>query len=256
MLTFLPTGLLGLVVASLIAAFMSTISTHLNWGSSYIVNDFYRRFVNPDVSEEQMVWVGRLSTVLLMIVAAIVALFLNNAKAAFDIIVLMGAGTGLLFILRWFWWRINAYSEIAAMVISFLVAITFKFIIPGTFAGHIELILGVLITTVGWIAVTYMTPATDKDTLVDFYRLIKPHSYGWKKVVAYGVQNQKITPDDITVGKLPMELSGMFGGIFLVYSALFSLGFWIYGNQTYALIGLAIVVISGYVVRRAWNNIG
>ncbi|MEL7223252.1 MAG: sodium:solute symporter family protein, partial [Bacteroidota bacterium] len=150
MLTYLPKGLLGIVIASLIAAFTSTISTHLNWGSSYIVNDFYKRFVDPDISEKKMVWLGRLSTVILMVCAAILALFLKNAKAAFDVIVLMGAGTGLLFILRWFWWRINAYSEITAMIVSFLVAVIFKFVIPDYFPNHIELVLGVIITTFAW----------------------------------------------------------------------------------------------------------
>ena len=255
MLTFLPKGLLGLVIASLIAAFMSTISTHLNWGSSYIVNDFYKRFVDLEVSDKRMVWLGRLSTVFLMILAAIVALFLKNAKGAFDIIVLMGAGTGLLFILRWFWWRINAYSEIAAMIISFVVAIIFKFVIPGTFEGHIELILSVLITTLGWLLITFLTPPTDRDTLVEFYRIIKPHQTGWKQIISYGIKENRLVSKDITIGKLPLELSGMFGGIFMVYGALFSLGYWIYGNYPYALIGLAITLAAGLLVRRAWKGI-
>ncbi len=252
MLTFLPAGLLGIVIASLIAAFMSTISTHLNWGSSYIVNDFYKRFVNPEASEKQMVSIGRLSTVLLMVVAAIVALFLNNAKAAFDIIVLMGAGTGLLFILRWFWWRINAYSEISAMVISFVIAILFKFIIPGTFSNHIELLLSVLITTVGWITVTYMTSPVDNQTLIRFCKLIKPHGYGWQPVLKEGIAQNQLQPEDLTVGKLPMELTGMFAGIFLVYSILFTTGFWLYGNTLYTLIGGVIASISGIVLWRSW----
>ncbi len=255
MLTFLPNGLLGIVIASLIAAFMSTISTHLNWGSSYIVNDFYKRFINPEVSEKQMVLIGRISTVVLMIVAAILALFLNNAKEAFGIIVLMGAGTGLLFILRWFWWRINAYSEIAAMVISFLVAITFKFIMPGVFATHIELILGVLITTVGWVAVTYLTSPVNKDTLIGFYKLIKPHSYGWQPVVLQGIAENKINSEEVSVGKLPRELTGMFAGIFLVYGVLFTTGFWLYGNGGYATIGIVVSVISGIILWRSWNRI-
>ena len=255
MLTFLPAGLLGIVIASLIAAFMSTISTHLNWGSSYIVNDFYKRFVNPDVSEKRMVFIGRVSTVLLMAVAAVLALFLNNAKAAFDIIVLMGAGTGLLFILRWFWWRINAYSEIAAMVISFLVAITFKFIIPGYFPGHVELLLGVFITTFGWVLVTFLTAPVEQDTLVDFYQLIKPHSKGWQTVIEQGIADKKINPEEVTTGKLPRELTAMFIGIFLVYSALFSTGFWLYGENTYALIGILITVACGIMLWRTWRKI-
>jgi SSS family transporter len=255
MLTYLPAGLLGLVIASLIAAFMSTISTHLNWGSSYIVNDFYKRFVNPDASEKDLVLIGRISTVVLMIFAALIALLMDNAKQAFDIIVLMGAGTGLLFILRWFWWRINAYSEIAAMVISFVVAITFKFILPeGTFEGHTELILSVLITTVGWIAVTYLTPAVEHKTLIDFYKLIKPHNMGWKSVVEKGMADGEIDKEEISVGKLPMELSGMFAGVFLVYGMLFTTGFWLYGEMGNALIGLGISIVSGFILWRVWRK--
>jgi SSS family solute:Na+ symporter len=255
MLTYLPQGLLGLVIASLIAAFMSTISTHLNWGASYVVNDFYKRFVDPDVSEKKMVLLGRISTVLLMIVAAVVALYLKSASEAFGIIVLMGAGTGLLFILRWFWWRINAYSEIAAMVISFLVAITFKFYLPGVFATHIELILSVAITTVGWIAVTYLTPATSQDTLISFYRFIKPHRNGWNAVISNGLRAGKLHVSDIGTGKLPTELLCMFAGIFLVYGILFTTGFWLFGNWPYVGIGLGVTLVSGYILWQSWSRV-
>jgi len=129
MLSFLPNGFLGIVVASLIAAFMSTISTHLNWGSSYLVNDFYKRFIKPEAGDKELVLAGRLFTVILMIVTIIFALLLSNALQAFEILLQIGAGTGLIFILRWFWWRINAYSEITAMVASFLVALYFQFVI-------------------------------------------------------------------------------------------------------------------------------
>jgi Na+/proline symporter len=254
MLTYLPKGLLGIVIASLIAAFMSTISTHLNWGSSYIVNDFYKRFVDPDVSERKMVWIGRLSTVALMVLAAILALFLKNAKAAFDIIVLMGAGTGLLFILRWFWWRINAYSEIAAMIISFMVAVVFKFVIPGYFPNHIELLLGVGITTVGWVLVTFLTPAVEHDRLVHFYQLIKPHSTGWQPVLEKGLAEGALDQAAITTGQLPRELMAMFSGIFLVYGVLFSTGFWLYGNIPYALFGTLISIVAAWVFRQAFRK--
>lgn len=253
MLTYLPSGLLGIVIASLIAAFMSTISTHLNWGSSYIVNDFYKRFIDPEVSEQKMVWIGRLSTVLLMAVAAVLALFLQNAKRAFDIIVLMGAGTGLLFILRWFWWRINAYSELTAMVISFILAMVFKFGMPGHFSSSTELILGVVITTVAWVAATYLTPPVERETLVSFYQLIKPHSGGWRPVVDEGIASGALKEDDITTGQLPRELAGMFSGIFLVYSLLFSTGLLLYGNYNYAMLGLIISVVAGWGLWRSWQ---
>lgn len=256
MLTFLPKGLLGVVVASLVAAFMSTISTHLNWGSSYIVNDFYKRFINQEASEQQQVLIGRISTVVLMIFSAVVALYLDSAKDAFGIIVLMGAGTGLLFILRWFWWRINAYSEIAAMIISLLVAIIFKFVLPeGTLDGHVELLLSVAITTVGWIAVTLMTPAVERKTLIDFYNLIKPHKGGWQPVIQEGVANEAINPNEVTTGQLPRELTGMFAGIFLVYGILFTTGLYLYGEMTNALIGLAITLVAAVMLWRSWQKV-
>ena len=254
MLTFLPAGLLGLVIASLIAAFMSTISTHLNWGSSYIVNDFYKRFIKTSASEKELVWIGRISTVLLMVVAAIVALFLENAKKAFDIIVLMGAGTGLIFILRWFWWRIKAFSEISALLISFIVAIYFKFIQPGIVAPHYELLIGVGITTFGWLAVTYLTRPTDNATLMNFYQLIKPHSYGWKPIIQKAIDKKKITDTEITIVKLPAELLAMFGGIFLVYGALFATGYFLYGQGMKAFICTLLTVAGGIVIWRTWGR--
>ncbi|MFT4665573.1 MAG: SSS family solute:Na+ symporter, partial [Gammaproteobacteria bacterium] len=254
MLTYLPNGLLGVVIASLIAAFMSTISTHLNWGSSYLVNDFYKRFIKPDASQKQMVLVGRLSTVVLMILAATFALFLQNAKEAFGLIVLMGAGTGLLFILRWFWWRINAYSEIAAMVISLLVAITFKFIIPDAFSNHVELILSVLITTVGWIVATYLTDPVNKNTLIDFYKLIKPHSLGWQPIIDQGIEEQRIDKEEVNTGKLPTELLGMFIGIFMVYGFLFTTGLFLYGETLKGMLGLIASLVLMWFLRRSLSR--
>lgn len=255
MLTFLPSGLLGLVIASLIAAFMSTISTHLNWGSSYVVNDFYKRFINPEVSEKRMVLIGRISTVVLMILSAILALFLQSAKEAFDIIVLMGAGTGLLLILRWFWWRINVYSEITAMVVSFLVALLFKFGIPDVLSNSTELLLSVAITTISWVLVTFMTRPTNRSTLISFYKLIKPHSYGWKPVIEQGLSEKKLTNSDLTIGRLPSELISMFSGIFLVYGILFGIGYLLYGNMIYMSIGFGISIIAGIVMFKTWDAI-
>ena len=245
MLTYLPAGLVGLILASLMAAFMSTISTHLNWGSSYVVNDFYKRFIKPDANEQQLVLVGRISTVLLMTVAAILALFLESAKAAFDIIVLMGAGTGLIFILRWFWWRINAYSELAALIISFVSALFFKLVIPGYFSGHVELLLGVAITTLGWLTVTYLTPAVDMKVLTAFYTRIRPQGPGWKPVIAAG--QLEAAPS----GQFTSQLLAMLGGIFLVYGALFATGSWLYGHTTNMMISLSAAVAGGGIL---WSS--
>ena len=183
MLVFLPSGLLGLVVASLAAAYMSTISTHLNWGASYLVDDVYRRFIAPDEDEKTYVLVGRIATVALVVVAGVISLWLENALQAFQILLQIGAGTGLVFLLRWFWWRINVWSELSAMIISFFVAVYFQF-------GHValgfdavdpslQLVLGVVITSIGWMTVTMLTPPADAETLASFHSLIRPMGNGW-----------------------------------------------------------------------------
>src|SRR5213082_2586123 len=178
MLVYLPHGLFGLMIASLAAAYMSTISTHLNWGASYAVEDCYRRFVAPDKDERHYVWVGRAVTVGLIVLASALSLWLQNSYQAFQILLQIGAGTGLIFLLRWFWWRINAWSEIAGMVISFVVAVYFQFVHTALgcapLAPTLRLVIGIAITTVGWLAVTFATPPTDRATLQAFYDRIRP----------------------------------------------------------------------------------
>ena len=185
MLTFLPAGLLGLVLAALIAAFMSTISTHLNWGASYLVNDFYKRFIRPEASEKEFVLAGRVTTFILMFLAAIMALVMRNALQIFEFILMFGAGTGLIFLLRWFWWRINAWSEIAAMfssgIISFIFVFTNAF--PAEWPSYWRFPLIVGITTIIWLSVTFVTQPESKKTLRNFYRRIQPGGSGWKSVV-------------------------------------------------------------------------
>jgi len=237
MLVFVPSGLLGLVVASLAAAYMSTISTHLNWGSSYVVDDVYRRFVAPDREEKAYVRMGRISTVVLIVLSSVVALWLQNALQAFQILLQIGAGTGLVFILRWFWWRINAWSEISAMVLSFLVALYFQF-------GHTRLgfetmdpsaalVIGVGITTVGWIVVTLMTPPADDETLRSFYAKIRPVGTGWAAVV--GRQNLQ-SEDSVSA-----PLLAWFLGCILVYGALFGTGMLLYGEPLW---GFGLLAVS------------
>ena len=240
MLTFLPHGLLGLVVASLIAAFMSTISTHLNWGSSYVVNDFYKRFVNPQADEKNLVLVGRISTVVLMFLVGIMALLLSNALQAFHILLQIGAGTGLLFILRWFWWRINPFSELTAMVVSFIIAIYFQIIHPllglPEISSHIKLVTAVVLTSIAWITVTFMTKPSDDKTLLAFYKLIKPGGPGWKKVIEQARRDNVPIEDEEQGWDVPMGILCMVFGCFAVYSALFSTGYWIYGNYIPAMV--------------------
>jgi len=259
MLTYLPKGLLGLVVASLIAAFMSTISTHLNWGSSYVVNDFYKRFLKPDASEKKQVLVGRLSTVGLMILTGILALLLENALQAFNILLQIGAGTGLLFILRWFWWRINPYSELTAMVVSFVIAVYLQLIHRHTglapIATHIQLVLGVGITTISWIAVTLLTQPSDQKKLRSFYRLIRPGGPGWKKVVENANQENDPIQETERDWDVPTGILCMVLGCFAVYAALFATGNWIYGKNLLAGILTTISIVATVILIKLWSKL-
>lgn len=233
MMTYLPAGLIGIVLTSLIAAFMSTISTQLNWGSSYIVNDFYKRFLKPKATDKEQVLVGRISTVLLMLCAALFSFYLQSAADVFNLLLQIGAGTGLLFILRWFWSRINPYSEIAAMIISFLIAVFFfingKLDAPVVdIAGHWQLVFGVVVTTLGWIIVTLITQPSDAKTLASFNALIFGDESKFK-----GFGNKTIS---------------FFCGIFGVYALLFSIGSFIYGNTLKGFVLLVITAVLGFVI--------
>ncbi len=250
MLVFLPHGLLGLVVASLAAAYMSTISTHLNWGASYIVDDVYRRFLYSRGEERHYVRVGRLSTVVLIILAGIVSLWLENALQAFQILLQIGAGTGLIFLLRWFWWRINAWSELSAMIISFIVALYFTLVHEalGFPAIHpsLKLVLGVAITTAVWLTVTLLTPATDRTTLQAFYDRIRPFNWGWRRAVETGP----------TEGRFTAALLSWFLGCAVVYAALFGTGFALYGRVEIATACLAIVAVAAVALFRKLPQVG
>ena len=245
MLTFLPTGLLGLVLASLVSAYMSTISTHLNWGSSYVVNDFYKQLINQKASEKELVKVGRFSVVVLMIISSIIALLLTNAYQLFDIILMFGAGTGLIFILRWFWWRINAWSEIAAMISSGIISIALTnekiFILIFYEFGlplYMKFPLIVLITTIIWLAVTFITPADDNETLINFYKKTKPGGPGWSFIKKLDNIDNKEEKWIVPSGILCMIL-----GCLMIYSALFSTGYFIYGFTFEAFVFLFFAIV-------------
>ena len=262
MLTKLPSGLLGIVLASLGAAYMSTISTHLNWGSSYVVNDFYKQLLHKNASEKELVLIGRITTVILMIASAIFALYLTNAKQLFDIIIMFGAGTGLIFILRWFWWRINAWSEIVAMFSSGIISLLFwryeEFLFVGeeaVFPLWSRFPIVVFITTVIWLVVTFLTPPEKQETLERFYKTTQPGGPGWDKVI----RNSGERADDLTRGEgkwtVPSGILAMLVGCVFVYSAMFATGNWIYGNYGLAT-GLTItVVVSGWLLKRTWDKI-
>jgi len=256
MLVFLPHGLLGLVVASLAAAYMSTISTHLNWGSSYIVDDFYRRFIAPDEGERHYVKVGRISTVVLIVLASVVALWLENALQAFQILLQIGAGTGLVFLLRWFWWRINVWSELSAMIISFLVAVYFQFIhgALGFQEWHpsAELVAGVGITTIGWLVVTLLTPPADSDTLRSFYGKIRPMGRGWRKVVPVdALEGEGGEGESLAAGLL-----AWFLGCLTVYSGLFGTGYFLYGERVLAMVCFAVLAVAVMGLFRTLPRVG
>jgi len=263
MLTKLPHGLLGLVLASLVAAYMSTISTHLNWGSSYIVNDFYKQQINKNATEKQLVAVGRISTVLLMVFSALFALVLQNALQLFDIILMFGAGTGLIFILRWFWWRINAWSEISAMFVSGVVSMLITFTSLG------EILFGdgalmpswakfpfiVLVTSIVWITVTYLTQPESKDVLQLFYKKIQPGGPGWNKVVTEA-RAENIEIIDTNEGwSVPSGIIAMLVGCVLIYSVMFATGHFIYGEYTSALTLSGLAIASALVLIKLWKKI-
>lgn len=259
MLQRLPHGFLGLVVASLIAAFMSTTASQLNWGSSYIVNDFFVRFLKPDASQHQMVVVGRITTIILMFFAVLFALVLENALQAFNILLQIGAGTGMIYILRWFWWRINAYTELTGMIVSFAVAITF--VILKKFTGFdpsetFKILSGVGITTVAWLLVTYLTKPTDDETLRSFYKRIRPGGPGWKKVVdrakAEGVILQK---SNELKWDVPTGIICMLLGVLAIYSALFTVGQLLYGNMMLVAVFGSISFVAVVMLMNYWKKL-
>ncbi|WP_431124801.1 sodium:solute symporter family protein [Flagellimonas flava] len=262
MLTKLPSGLLGLVLASLVAAYMSTISTQLNWGSSYIVFDFYKKQINPDATEKQMVNVGRLSTVILMVLSAFLALAMQNAMQIFDMLLLFGAGTGLIFILRWFWWRINAWTEISAMFASGILSILLK-ATPlgpmlfatdgGVFPDWGEIPFVMIVTSIIWLTATFVTQPESKEVLQSFYKKIQPGGPGWSKVVDEA-KDSGIEIDKGEKWTVPSGIGAMLLGVVLIYSLMFSTGHWIYGKTTSAMIMSVIALVSGLLLIRVWNK--
>ena len=239
MLTLLPHGMLGVMIAALLAAYVSTVVTHLNWGSSYLVIDIYHRFLKPNASEPHLVWISRGLSVVLMAAAALFTNLLTTASDAFQLLLSVGAGTGLLYLLRWFWWRINAWSEITAMFTSFAVAIGF---FVAKRQGHAlgdaqQLLLTVGITTVAWIAVTLLTKPVDDATLVAFYRKVRPAGPGWAAIRER--EQLPASPDS-----LPQQLLGMTMGVAWVYAALFGTGNILYGHVGPALLCLAVFLAS------------
>jgi solute:Na+ symporter, SSS family len=252
MLTFLPVGFLGLMVGGLIAASSSTILTHLNWGASYLVHDFYRRFVKRDAMERHYVLAGRVATVGLFLCASAAVYLLDTAKDIFDVILQVGAGTGLLYLVRWFWWRVTAWCEIVAMASSFAVSVGLLALKTQgiEFSTHSALLATVAITTACWVLTAYVGPQTDQAVLIEFYRKIRPAGPGWKPIRALA------GPRTADEGEnMPLALVGWVAGCTAIWSALFAEGNFLYGRMPQALMLTAVFAVSTFVLVQVMRRV-
>src|SRR3954453_9153394 len=232
MLRFLPAGWIGLMVGGLIAANSSTILSHLNWGASYLVHDFYRRFLRPKESEHHYVRAGRIASLILFLVSSAMVFVLQTAQESFYLLLQVGAGTGLLYLLRWFWWRVTAWCEIVAMVSSFGVSLLFLVLSKNgvVFAFSEQLIIGIAVTTVSWIIAAFVGPQTDPAVLLGFYEKVRPFGPGWRHIQA------RASVATVEGDNIPLALAGWIMGCTMIWSALFTVGNFLYGRTTYALI--------------------
>ena len=257
MIDYLPSSLRGLMVAAFAAAFMSTIATQLNWGASYLVNDFYRRFVRRDASEPHYVMASRVATALLTVISAAVAFRIESIGGAWKLLIITGAGTGAVLLLRWYWWRINAWSEVAAMITAFVVSVALQTIggldsdRPLDFA-HI-VVVTVAVTTVVWLAVTFLTRPESDATLVAFYRRTRPSRAGWGPVATLAPD---VRPSAGGLG----NLIDWVAGCVLVYGVLFGVGKLLLQETLAGLVLLGVAAVAGAVIyrdlsRRGWQTV-
>jgi len=257
MLRFLPVGWMGLMVAGLIAANSSTILTHLNWGASYLVHDFYRQFIRTDASETHYVRMGRIATVVLFLGAGGMTYLLDTAKDSFDLMLQVGAGTGLLYLVRWFWWRVNAWAEVAAMASSFGVSVVLWFLKQHNHGlnTHKALLVTIGVTTICWLLVPLFGPTTDRQTLIRFYRKVRPFGPGWEPVR----REAGLPPrDEQSAANIPLALVGWTTGCTVIWSSLFAVGNFLYGRVPSALVLTCVFVASGvvliWVINRLWTD--
>jgi SSS family solute:Na+ symporter len=257
MLKFMPTGWIGLMVGGLIAANSSTILTHLNWGASYLVHDFYRRFINKDEPEKHYVLAGRLATILLFVLSSGLVFVLQTAQESFNIILQVGAGTGLLYLLRWYWWRVTAWCEIVAMISSFGISVALLFLRRGgvILTTDAQLLITVLFTTACWLIMAYVGPQTDRQTLIDFYRRVHPVGPGWRKIRQEARVSEAEAAAFARQDNVPLALLGWVTGSIVIWSSLFTVGNFLYGRNGYALTLLIIFVASGVVLIRVINRL-
>jgi SSS family transporter len=245
---YLPIGFRGLLLASFAAAYMSTISTQMNWGASYVINDFYRRFVRKDASEKHYVFASRVATLLIVLLSIVVTYYMNRITSGWELVLSLGAGTGLVYILRWYWWRINAWSEVAAMASALIVSLSlrqfeiFDASTPKGFAQQILITVGV--TTVVWLVATFITAPEPMSKLTSFYRRVRPAGGGWRPVATVaGLQER--------TGEILPNLLNWLLGVVLVYSTLFAIGEIIFGGSGKALVLLVLAAGSGTLM--IWN---
>ena len=259
MLKFLPAGWIGLMVGGLVAANSSTILSHLNWGASYLVHDFYRRFLRPRENEMHYVFAGRMATILLFVLSSALVFVLQTAQQSFYLILQVGAGTGLLYLLRWYWWRITAWCEIAAMLSSFLISVGFFVAARGGFviSTDQQLLFTVIGTTICWLIVAYAGPKTDPKTLIDFYHKVHPFGPGWKRIRIEAGVSEADAATWARTDNIPLALLGWVMGRTLIWAALFTVGNFLYGRMGYAFGLLAVSIVSGTVligvIKRLWR---
>ncbi|MGB3402848.1 MAG: sodium:solute symporter family protein [Microcoleaceae cyanobacterium] len=243
MMDFLPPGILGIVVASLLAAFMSTVSTSINWGASFITNDLYLRFIKPDASQSELVFIGRLSSVIVTALGAVAAFFATDVATVFRLVIAIGTGSGLILMLRWFWWRINAAAELTAIVASFLVGMATSLIPALTIEdfGSRILFITICVTTL-WVIVLFLTPPESPETLEAFYRLARPGGIGW--------QTQRLQTGILPAQDLTTDIQKVLAAILLLFGALFAVGGFLLLQPIVGWVALIFAVIGGVSLRQ------
>ena len=245
-----PPYLRGFMLAAFAAAYMSTIGTQLNWGASYVINDFYRRFISRSSGEKHYVIASQVVTVILMIASLVVTFYLESIGGAWKLLLVTGAGTGTVLLLRWFWWRINAWSEVSAMITAAVVSLFLQLVLkwdsdkPRDFAYL--MLVTVAITTVVWVTVTMLTPAEPIEKLSAFYKRVRPEGPGWNKVAA--VTGFAGAHAD---GKLVTQFFNWFLGCAMIYGALFGIGKLIFKEWLPGLLYLVIAIAAGVLI--SWN---
>lgn len=243
MTDFLPAGLRGLMLASFAAAYMSTVATQMNWGSSYLINDLYRRFIRRDADEKHYVAAARVATLLTVVLSLIATAFMDQVSHAWEFLLMLGAGTGLVYILRWYWWRVNAWSEVSAMAAAFITSLVLRnFIDTSRAAGFgLNLILTTVVTTIVWLAATFLTRPEPRETLVAFYTKVRPAGGGWRPIAqATGIEPPR--------GEIAKNAILWVAGIAFVYSVMFATGAWIFGEREKLMGFAAAMVISGVIL--------